>query len=130
MRNSKIYLRTGIVYVRVYSKESLNTYGLDEQEKAVTDFASKEGYRILEVFREDNLSAKTFNRPTFGKMMAYLKQHRWQVKFILVTDFTRLSTNPEELKRLRMFLRSEGIKVISVVQSMLRSTQEPAKQRL
>jgi DNA invertase Pin-like site-specific DNA recombinase len=130
MKNSQIYLRTALVYVRAYSKESLNIYGLAEQEKAITDFALKQGYRILEIFREQNLSARTFNRPAFRELMEYLKSHRWKVKFILVSDFTRLSTNKEELKRLRSFLRLEGIKVISVVGSMLRNSGKQPKQHL
>ena len=52
MKNSKIFLRTAIIYVRDYLKESLSTYNLNEQEDLIVNHTSVNGYRILEVFRE------------------------------------------------------------------------------
>jgi len=127
MKNSKIYLRTAIVYVRSFKKESINIHNLEEQEKAITDFASDNGYRIIKVFREENISAKTFERPAFKEMMEYIKSNKWKVKFLIVIDVQRLSTNPAGMARLRRFLKLNGIKLISIVHSMLKYTGKQAR---
>jgi|GEM_PF-2152542 len=126
MENSKKFIRTAIVYVRAYSKETLNIYDLSEQEKVASDYASKNGYSILKVFREENVSAKNFDRPALKEMLAYIEANKWKVKFLIVTDRTRLSTNSVGLGKLGWFLKTKGIKVISIVQSMLKqSTAQP-----
>lgn len=128
MNNSKMFLRTAIVYVRAFNRESINVYNMEEQEKAITEFASTNGYRILGVFKEENVSARSFDRPQFLKMIEYIKSNRWKVKYLIVSDLERLSTNQDGLRRLRRFLRLNGIKVISVIHSMLKYTGKQAKQ--
>lgn len=126
MKNSKKFLQTAIVYVRSFRKESINIHNLDEQEKAITEFASENGYRILKVFREENESAKSFDRPQFQKMMEYIKSNKWKVKFLIVSDISRLSRDTSGFYTLKRFLRLNGIKLISIVESMLRYTGKQA----
>lgn len=123
-----MFLRTAIVYVRFFKKESLNIYSLEDQEQAIRDYASEYGYRILEVFREDNQPSKSFDRPAFRAMVNYVKENPWKVKFLIVTDRTRLSTQTTGMHELRQFLRKNGIKLISIVESMLKYASKPTKQ--
>ncbi|MFH1365985.1 MAG: recombinase family protein [Patescibacteria group bacterium] len=120
MNNSKRFLRTAIVYCRVSSQERKKSYSLEEQEKLAMDFASQNGYRILKVFLEKDQSGKDFERPEFLAMLKYLEVHEWQVKFLILTDLDRLSCDLSGLKRIRRFLRLSGVKVISVLRSMLK----------
>lgn len=128
MNASKRFLRTVIIYIRVYFKEKLNKYSLDSQEKACLDYALENGYRVLKVFKEENISAKSFNRPQFQAMIDYIKSNKWKIKFLIVSDVQRLSTDSAGLQRLRHFLRLNGIKLISISQSMLKYTDKQAKQ--
>lgn len=127
MKNSKKFIRTAIVYIRNSMKEKKNIYSLDEQEKAISDFASEWGYRILEVFREENASGKTFDRSAFREMVRYIKANRWKIKFLIVTDLWRLSTDRNELERFKRFSRSNGIEVVSIIQLMLKYTGKRSK---
>ena len=130
MKNSKMFLRTAIIYVRSFKKESINIHNLNEQEKAITDFASDNGYRILKVFKEENKSAKTFARPQFQEMLEYIKSNKWKVKFLIVSDITRLSRGVAGFYALKRFLRLNGIKLISIVESMLKYTGKQARKHL
>ena len=127
MRNSRIFIKVAIVYLRTSKRERKNLYSLDEQEKAISDYASENGYSIVKVFREENASAKTFDRPAFREMVRYIKANKWRVKFILVTDLWRLSTDRDELERFRRFSRLNGIKVVSIIQLMLKYTGKRSK---
>lgn len=130
MRNSKIFLRTAIIYVRDYLKESLNTHNLNEQEDLIVNYASVNGYRILEVFREKNKSAKSFDRPQFQEMIGFIKATKWKIKFLIVADIKRLSTDHTGLHKFRYFLKRNGIGLISIADSMSRHAGKQAKQTL
>lgn len=127
MRNSKIFLNTAIIYLRDYQKEKVNIYKINQQEEAIKSFAQEYGYRIVEVFREDNVSAKTFDRPVFQEMITYIRSNKGKIKFLIVTNEDRLSINPSGLERFRQFLRRNGIKIISITRLMLKYTEEQAK---
>src|SRR3989338_5643317 len=129
MENSKRFLRTAIVYIRVYNKESKNMYNLNEQEKACVNYALENGYSVLKVFREENISARSFDRPQFREMIEYIKSNKWKMKFLIVSDLERLSTNQVGLWKMKQFLRSNGIRLISIVHSMLKYTWKQPKQR-
>lgn len=120
MNNSKKFLRTAIVYCRVYSRERTKTYSLVEQEKLVTDFAQQNGYRILKVFSENECSGKNFERPQLRALLKYLDENPWRVKFLIMSDIDRLCSTPYGLKKIRRFLKLSGVKVISVLRSMLK----------
>ena len=123
-----MFLMTVIIYARVYSMERLSSYSLDTQEKACIDYAQKSGYRILKVFREENVSARTFDRPQFQAMLDYIRANRWKIKFLIVADISRLSGDPVGKQKLRRFLRENGIRVISITESMLKYAGKQAKQ--
>lgn len=127
MKCSKRFLLTVIIYVRVYSKERLNSYSLETQEKACIDYAQRSGYRILKVFREGNVSARTFNRPQFQEMLEYIRANKWKIKFLVVADISRLSGDSVGMQRLRRFLKENGIRVISITEIMLRYSGKGAK---
>lgn len=128
MLSDKLNPKNAVVYVRVFNRESINTYSLNEQEAAITKYATENGYNILKVFREKNTPAKTFNRPVFTEMMNYINLNKWQVKFLFVSDLPRLSTDPEGLNRLRRYLKTNGIKLISIVQSLFKYCEKHTKQ--
>ena len=130
MLNSKLFLssRGAVVYVRVYNKESTNKYSLDEQESVITKYSKDNGFNILKVFREENASAKNFDRKAFSEMMHYINLNKFLVKFVVVIDLSRISTNPNGLKRLKRYLKENRIKLISIVQSLIRYSEKQAKQ--
>ena len=102
MKNSIKFLQTAIIYVRSFNKESLNIYGIDEQEKACIEFVRKNNGRVLQVFKEENRSAKSFDRPQFQEMIEYIKANKWKVKFLIVADIKRISTDQSGLWKLKI----------------------------
>ncbi len=127
MNDSKIFFGNAIAYVRFFNKELENIYSLEEQKKAITDFADEKGINLIKIFPEKDISAKNFDRPAFKEMMEYIKLNR-KIKFLIVTDIGRLSNNSAGLQRLRRFLKFRGIKVISIVDLMLRYACKQPKQ--
>ena len=128
MKESKKFLRTAIGYIRVFNKEIINIYSVEDQREAIEKFAEENEYRILETFVEESKSGKSLDRPAFQRILEYVKSNPWKVKFLIVTDIERLSTSTLGLEKIRSFLKKNGIKIISIVQSMLKYTGKQPKQ--
>ena len=135
MKNTKKYLEkvkiTAVIYCRVYQNESKNPEDLlGKQEKALNDFASKNGYVVQKTFLETSQSGDSFDRPQLLKLIEYIKANKWKIKFLIVLDGGRLARNPFALKKLKIFLRLNGVKVVSVVNRMLKQHVKKPKKHL
>ena len=136
MEESKKYLeakerslRNTFVYVRSYSRESY-IYNLQEQENAIVNYANDWNYNILKIFKEENKSGKIFKGSELKEMVEYIKSHNREVKFVIVSDLSRLSTNPDMLKSLKEYFKACGVKLISISLLMARYVGEKPKQSL
>lgn len=114
MNISKQFLKTVIVYLRGYGKEKDKTLSMTEQESLIRKYVELNGYRILEVFKEGSTSGKVFERSGVESMLNYIRINKRKTKFLIVADIKRLSTNQSELKRIRYFMKHNGIQIISI----------------
>ena len=80
-----------VEYIRVSSREQEKGYSLSAQEKLIREYAEKEGYEIVKVFRE-TMSAKKAGRKQFNEMLKYLKAHK-DVNILLVEKTDRITRN-------------------------------------
>lgn len=118
MENSKIFTRTAVGYVRHHTKEKKNIYGVEDQKNAIRNYACENGHRILDVFVDENKLGKNYERDGLQALLKYIEVNPWKVKYLIVSDITRLSTNQVELNSIKRFLRDRGVKLISLVNSI------------
>lgn len=86
-------MREAILYIRVSTDEQADKgYSLKHQEERLQKYCEMQGYKVVDVFRED-YSAKTFNRPQFTKLLSYLKKIRSRPELLLFTKWDRFSRN-------------------------------------
>jgi DNA invertase Pin-like site-specific DNA recombinase len=127
MENSKKFIRTAVGYVRHHGRELKNSYGIEAQKNAIRSYAFENGHRILEVFADKNNSGKTYKRGGLKAMLKYIEANPWKVKFLIVSDVTRLSRSTEEFKSIKRFLKDRGVKLISLVNSITKYIVEQAE---
>ena len=123
MEISKKFLKSIVAYLRCYSRESTDGHILDEQEKAIREYADKNNLHVAGVFREEGHPGKDLNRPAFQEMMTYCRLNRRRIRFLIVCNSNRLTTDQQALPRLRSFLRKMGIRIISLEQAILQHTR-------
>ena len=115
---SKLPLMVGaIIYVRVSTKEQTENLSLPTQLRACEESCGREGYEILERFREEGESAKTADRPQLQRLLKYCRTHKGKVHFVVVFNLTRFAREKYDHFALRSHLKSLGIS--------LRSATEP-----
>ena len=112
-----------VIYCRVSSKDQVANFSLETQEKACGDYCKKHGSAVDKVFIEEGESAKTANRTEFQKMLAYCRENKGRVKWVVVYSVSRLPAAVHDHAQTRAHLASLGISLRSVTESFDESSQ-------
>ena len=106
-----------VIYVRVSTKEQTENLSLPTQLRACEEYCGRQGYEVLERFKEEGESAKTADRPELQRLLKYCRTHKGRVHFVVVFNLTRFAREKYDHFALRSHLKSLGIS--------LRSATEP-----
>jgi site-specific DNA recombinase len=106
-----------IIYIRVSTKEQTENLSLPTQLRVCEEYCRREGFEILERFKEEGESAKTADRRELQRLLAYCRRNKGKVHFLVVFNLTRFARDKYDHFALRSHLKSLGIS--------LRSATEP-----
>src|SRR5438067_293439 len=106
-----------VIYIRVSTKEQTENLSLPTQLRACEEYCCRQGYEVLERFKEEGESAKTADRPELQRLLKYCRTHKLRVYFVGVVNLTRFAREKYDHFALRSHLKSLGIS--------LRSATEP-----
>ena len=106
--------KNAIIYLRVSSEEQIENYSLDTQEDLCRREATRLGYEIAEVFREEGRSAKNITgRPELLKLLDFCRRNRRNIDAVIVYRIDRLSRQTVDYLGIRKKLADYGIKLLS-----------------
>ena len=80
-----------VIYVRVSTKEQTENLSLSTQLCACEEYCRREGYEVVERFREEGESAKTADRTELQKLLNFCRTHKGKVHFVIVYNLTRFA---------------------------------------
>ncbi len=106
-----------VIYVRVSDPRQAENLSLATQLRACEEYCHRQGFQILERFREQGESAKTADRTELQRLLQYCRTHKGKVQFVVVFNLTRFAREKYDHFALRAHLKSLGIS--------LRSATEP-----
>lgn len=114
-------------YLRVSSKGQVEGDGLPRQELAIQDFAKKNDFKILKIFREEGVSGTTEleSRPALQELMEAL--HSNGTKTVLVERLDRLARDLMVQESIIHDLQRNGFEIISVAEPDLCSNDPSRK---
>jgi len=118
-------MKKAIAYIRISTKDQSN-FSLTGQEQYIRDFATKQGYQVIEVFKDDGQSAKNFDRPDWKLLQKFCKENYHQVDALIVAKYDRFSRNLKEA--LNMIETLEGtynIRILSALEPILLNPHSP-----
>lgn len=117
-------MKKAIVYIRVSTDEQADKgYSLRDQREKLLSYAKNNDIEVLEVFEED-YSAKTFDRPDFKKLTAYVKKNKSKIDLLLFTKWDRFSRNAYESHKQIDFFQKLGIDPFAIEQPLDLSVPE------
>ena len=106
-----------VIYTRVSTAEQAeNKQSLDTQETSCRDFAARHDLEIDKVFREEGESAKTADRTQLLKMIDYCKEHKGEVKCVLVYKVDRFARRAEDHLMLKALFTKLGVQLLSATE--------------
>jgi len=105
-------------YSRVSSREQVEGYSLNAQDKKIREWSSSEEYTLIKMFTEPGKSAKTDKRPTFQAMINYVC-HSSEIKGIVVHKSDRFARNLLDYLQYRAKLEAHGKRLFSVSEPFL-----------
>ena len=110
--------KTAVIYTRVSTKEQADkNLSLDFQLKAIVEFASRNGFTIVERFGGTYESAKTDGRKEFDRMLSYARKSKGTVSHILVYTLDRFSrTGGGAIQLAKELMESHGVAILAVTQ--------------
>lgn len=117
-------MKKAILYIRVSTDEQADKgYSMRDQKDKLQTYAKHQGIEVSKVFEED-YSAKTFDRPDFKKLVAFVKCNKKDVDLILFTKWDRFSRNAGESYQQIDFFQKMGITPFAIEQPLDLSVPE------
>lgn len=106
-----------IIYTRVSTEEQTTNYSLDFQEETCKRYAQQNDLKVVKVFREEGVSAKTINgRPTLLKLIKYCQNKKNKISRVLVYKYDRWSRDTQQGLAIIALLAKHGVDVYSATE--------------
>ena len=116
-------MNRAVIYCRVSTKDQVENFSLGTQGKSCRDYCAKHGFAVDKEFVEEGESAKTANRTQFQKMLAYCRENKGRVKWVVVYAVSRFARSVHDHAQTRAHLASLGISLRSVTEHFDESSQ-------
>lgn len=108
--------KQAVIYVRVSDPSQIENNSLETQETTCLNFASRLGYAVIEIFREEGISAKNANRKALKDLLVYCYKNKSEISAVIVYRLSRFSRNTENALELEAYLAKKGIQVLSATE--------------
>ncbi len=114
MQEDSVQTKKAILYLRVSSEEQVENYSLQTQEEICKREASRRGFEVTEIFREEGRSAKNITgRPELLRLLDFCRKNRKIVDAVFVYRLDRISRQTQDYLTIRKRLYDYGISIIS-----------------
>ncbi len=111
----KVDSKLAVKYTRVSGGKQMENDSLENQEKAINEYAERGGLQIVATFGHTHESAKTDDRKEFQRMIDFCRRSNGKISTILVYKMTRFSRSGGKAITMAEELRNKhGIHIIAV----------------
>ncbi len=110
-----MFNQKAVIYSRTASTPTKRNKdnGLDAQEARCREFADLKGYQVEKVFRDEDFSGCTTNRPGLQKMINFLEKDEGGKHIVIIDDISRLARRLPDHLQLRTLIDEAGGKLES-----------------
>ena len=107
---------TCVIYTRVSSKDQLEGYSLESQEKICRTFAEKNNLQVLKIFKEEGESAKNADRTELREMLKYVEKNKNKIGKLIIYKVDRLARKNEDYYALKVMFKKYGMAIQSATE--------------
>ena len=113
-------LLNNTIYAR-YSSDNQRDESIDAQVRAINEYANKSEITVVSIYIDEARSATSDNRPNFLKMMKDSEMRLFDL--VLVHKLDRFSRNRYDSAFYKNLLKTNGVRVVSVLEQLDDSTE-------
>ena len=106
-------IKAAFGYIRVSGKGQIKGDGFLRQEKAILDYAQKNGIEITKVYREKGVSGTLANRPELMQLIVDLERNGHGIKTVVVEKLDRLARDLMIQETIIQEMRECGVDLVS-----------------
>jgi len=118
------FMTKGIIYIRVSSEEQTKGTSLDDQENRCRKYCKDNNIEVLDVFREEGVSAKTTDRKKLLEAMEFCRKNKGRMEFFVVWKVDRFARNTEDHFAVKKILADSGVSLKSVTEPIGKDPSE------
>lgn len=109
--------KLAVGYCRVSTEGQLgdDKFGLDYQEELIRDFAAKNGYEIVNVFKDKGVSGASKDRPELGKILEGAVTNP-PIEYVIVAKADRIARDVELYYTFKGMMKERNLTLISVTE--------------
>lgn len=112
-------MKRAIRYLR-FSQLGQSNGSIERQEMYTDQYLQYNNIQLVDTFIDRGKSAKTFDRPDFIKLQAFIAKHYRSVDYLLVDQLDRFSRDAgEAMNMVKQFQRKYSIQIISVTEGII-----------
>ena len=78
-------------YIRVSAKGPIKGDGFTRQERSISEYAQKHGFKIVKIYKERRVSGTLRNRPALAELIVDLEQNGHGIKTVIVEKLGRIA---------------------------------------
>lgn len=78
-------------YIRVSGKGPIKGDGFTRQERSISEYAQKHGYKIVKIYKERGVSGTLRNRPALAELIVDLEQNGHGITTVIVEKLGRIA---------------------------------------
>ena len=104
-----------VVYAR-YSSHNQRDVSIDQQVKAINEFADRQQLKVISVYADRALSGTTDNRPEFQRMIEDSKAGAFQ--YVIVYSMDRFARDRFDSITYKKVLKDNGVRVLSAMENI------------
>lgn len=118
-------MKKGIRYLR-YSKDGQSNSSIERQDMFTQSWFDRSGTIIVDTFIDEGYSAKTFDRPDFKKLQAFISKNYKQVDYLVVDQMDRFSRDAgEALTMIKQLQKKYAIQIVSANDGLIYDHNTP-----
>ncbi|MEM1203299.1 MAG: recombinase family protein [Acidobacteriota bacterium] len=104
-----------VAYLRVSTEDQVENSSLDNQERACREYCERQGFELVEIFREEGRSARSLDRPELKRML-HRCNRRSGIEAVVVYAVSRLARDTYGYVVLRRHFADRGVSIHSVTE--------------
>jgi site-specific DNA recombinase len=110
--------KRAFLYIRVSTDEQADKgYSLKHQEERLRSYCQFQNIEVVGLYKDDH-SAKTFERPAFKQLLAFLKKNKKSADLLLFTKWDRFSRNAADAYAMINTLNCCGVEPQAIEQPL------------